>query len=168
MIFRFIIATYLLFYSCIALSQNCNYVVDTPDDRYKVYTDGTVLDKKTNLMWMRCSLGQTFNNGHCEGASTTYTWQFSLQTAVDYNYAAYDDWRMPNLKELSSLINYYCDAPSINSNVFSDTPSSAYWSSTPYAYSTDFDRAWTVKFERGYHSKANRNSSYYVRLVRNN
>lgn len=36
--------------------------------------DGTVTDTKTGLIWMRCSMGQTWNNATCREMTNIYTW----------------------------------------------------------------------------------------------
>ena len=73
-------------------------------DRYIVYDDGTALDTVTGLMWMRCSMGQTWTNGTCQGTENKYTWTEASQLA--YTYAGYKDWRAPTVQELTTLI--YC------------------------------------------------------------
>jgi hypothetical protein len=66
--------------------------------------NGTVVDKKTNLQWMRCSLGQAWSGGTCKGKATKYSWKKALDQAKMTHYAGYSDWRVPTLKELQSLV----------------------------------------------------------------
>ncbi len=48
-----------------------------PTDQQKHYKDlgdGTVLDTQTNLQWMRCALGQTWNGQTCVGEANEFNW----------------------------------------------------------------------------------------------
>ncbi len=56
--------------------------------------DGTITDNGTDLMWMQTDLGYTM------------TWEEALAAAESYEYAGYDDWRLPDIKELQTLANY--------------------------------------------------------------
>jgi hypothetical protein len=47
--------------------------------------DGTVTDAKTGLMWMQCSLGQTWTANGCSGSPMSYTWENALQAAALFN-----------------------------------------------------------------------------------
>ena len=139
---------------------------DWPDDRYQVHGDGTVTDTVTGLMWMQCSLGQIYANGTCSDAAdaTEHNWQAALEAAEDYTFATYSDWRLPNIKELSSLAARDRYNPAINSTVFPNTPSDWYWSASPDA---DFSNlAWRLYFYYGYDDYDGRNYDLHVRLVR--
>lgn len=56
--------------------------------------DGTITDRATGLMWMRADSGKAIN------------WQEALKYAEDLAYAGYDDWRLPNAKELQYIVDY--------------------------------------------------------------
>ena len=139
---------------------------DWPDDRYEVHGDGTVTDTVTGLMWMQCSLGQTYSDYDCsdETDATKYNWRVALEAAEDHKFATHTDWRLPNIKELDSLVAYNRHDPAINSTVFPNTPTSSYWSASPY---TSSSAAWTLSFNRGSNGRySERYGYYYVRLVR--
>ena len=63
-------------------------------------------------MWKVCTEGQTWNAGACGGNANEVSWQTALQTANDENFAGHSDWRLPNIKELQSLVAFNCTAPS--------------------------------------------------------
>jgi hypothetical protein len=94
--------------------------------------DGTVTDIVNGLMWQKCSLGQAVVNGECEQSPTSFnTWKDALQGSEDNkSFAGNDDYRLPNIKELASLVERACIDPAINLAVFPSTPSIIYWSNT--------------------------------------
>lgn len=63
--------------------------------------DGTITDAATGLMWMQLDSG-SFDNGE-DGAMT---WQEALEWAENLEYAGYDDWKLPDAKELQSIVDY--------------------------------------------------------------
>lgn len=129
---------------------------------------GTVLHKPSGLVWMRCALGQTWSGGTCGGSATAYTWQQALQAAKTLNdgagYAGKVDWRLPNIKELQSIVEEGCYSPSINSSIFPNTDASVFWSASASAY--DSGLAWYVIFSNGYAGSYYKNGYNQVRLVR--
>lgn len=56
--------------------------------------DGTITDKATGLMWQQDDSGESMD------------WESSLSYCEDLNLAGYDDWRLPNAKELQSIVDY--------------------------------------------------------------
>lgn len=56
--------------------------------------DGTISDQATGLMWQKADDG------------TGRDWQESLAFAEDLELATYSDWRLPNIKELQSIVDY--------------------------------------------------------------
>ena len=150
----------------IAMAQSCNenIISSTPDERFIDNGDGTVSDKYTGLVWMRCALGQTWDGTTCTGDAVEYTWQQGLLEAESYNFAASDAWRLPNVNQLKSIVEVACSTPAINQNFFPATPYGGFWTSSPYAHYND--NAWFVSFSSGYDASVNKGDGYYVRLVR--
>jgi hypothetical protein len=56
--------------------------------------DGTVTDQATGLMWMKNDSGKGMD------------WEHALAYAENLVYAGHSDWRLPNAKELQSLVDY--------------------------------------------------------------
>lgn len=104
---------------------------NTPTARFIISTDGTVTDTRTGLMWMRCSLGQVWNGTTCTGSAAQYVWADALAQADVSTYAGHGDWRLPNVKELVSIVERRCATPAINPEVFPATSSWKYWTSSP-------------------------------------
>lgn len=86
--------------------------------------DGTVTDHGTGLMWMSIDSGEGLD------------WEHALAYAEELEYAGYDDWRLPDVKELQSLVDYSGVYPAIDQTCFSITDEDAYfWSSTSAYFS---------------------------------
>ena len=142
---------------------NPNIKHDWEDSRYTVNGDGTITDKKTNLMWKRCAQG--LSGSDCmTGTATTHDWQAALDLADNSSLAGLS-WRVPNIKELRSIAAYDRYNPAINSAIFPNTPiDSWFWSSSPYAAISNY--ALRLRFGDGYDGGNGRYYGYYVRLVR--
>lgn len=134
-----------------------------PDARYNLVEGGDgseVLDLKTGLIWQRCSLGQTWNRTRCIGTAKEYTWGAALQSAKQLG----NDYRLPNVKELLTLIEPRCRNPAVNRMFFEETPNYIFWSSTP-SHTTGAS-AWIVDFRDGSSATSQKSSRFHIRLVR--
>ena len=142
---------------------NPNIKHDWEDSRYTVNANGTVLDKKTNLIWKKCSQG--LSGSTCAtGTATTHNWQQALDLSDTSTFASFSDWRLPNIKELRSVSAYDRYNPAINITIFPNTPTSYFLSSSPIA---NFSyESWVLNFYYGYDTNSYRSNNYYVRLVR--
>jgi hypothetical protein len=133
-----------------AQAQTCNPHIrrSAPDTRYIVnIAQGTVLDQQTGLTWKRCVEGQS--GVDCRiGSPTPLNWGAALSQAAASTFARYKDWRLPNSKELESLVEVACYGPALNATVFPNDPSTGVWASSPYAYCAC--GAWGVHFYSGY------------------
>ena len=149
------------------LAQTCRTETEvpstTPASRFQDNGDATVTDQSTGLMWARCPEGLS-GTGCATGAAAAFTWEGALLRARDSGLAGYTDWRLPDIKELSSLVEERCYAPAINLAVFPNTPSSYFWSASPGGSSSSY--AWYVAFSNGYANDYYRDYNYHVRLVR--
>ena len=109
--------------------------------RYTINSTGTVADSITGLTWDRCALGQT-GNTCAGGTASTLTWVDALATVTSLNAIAYkghNDWRLPNVKELASIVDLSLTPNSgifvgvfeaISTSIFSSSNLAALWSST--------------------------------------
>ncbi|MFM2328363.1 MAG: hypothetical protein RLZZ494_466, partial [Pseudomonadota bacterium] len=128
--------------------------------RYTVASSGTeVTDTKTGLTWQRCSAGQSWNGSTCTGSAATYTHEQALAYAKTQT-----GWRLPSVKELSSLADKGRSNPAIDTTAFPATASDWYWTSSPVVGSPV--SAWDVSFNYGGVNGASRDLTYHVRLVR--
>ena len=126
--------------------------------------DGTVTDLTTALVWMRCSVGQTWTGSDCSGSSSTYIWDDANLLTGTVTFAGNSDWRLPNMRELQTIVDRAKFGPATDSVAFPSTASSTYWSATAYlGVSTS---AWYVNFGGGDVHGADKSSALQVRLVR--
>jgi len=128
--------------------------------RYSYSSNGAeVTDSQTGLIWQRCSAGQSWSSNTCTGTATAYTHEAALVYAQTQT-----GWRLPNVKELSSIVDISRSNPAIDPVAFPATPSNGYWSASPYAGSAA--NAWVVNFGNGYVNHYGRDVNDLVRLVR--
>ncbi len=116
--------------------------------------DGTVTDKETNLTWMKQDDGKRRKweeaKKYCEGNQAKLPGE---------------GWRLPTVKELISIVDYDKYGPAIDP-IFTETQTSYYWSSTPYAGASGY--AWIVFFGDGDVYWVGMDGGYHVRPVRQN
>ena len=139
----------------------------TPDSQLQDNGDGTITDRKTGLMWKQCSEGQS--GADCaSGRAETFTWQQALQQAQAVNssggFAGFSDWRVPNIKELSSLVEHQCAEPAINLTRFPNTLRVGFWSASVVAGDSYYGSG--VHFNGGKTERNANYSGYKLRLVR--
>jgi hypothetical protein len=147
-----------------AVTCENNLPASNPDAVYTDNGDGTVTDTRTGLMWKQCVEGRSRAN--CDtGSSITYTWAEALVHAEAVTFAGYSDWRLPNIKELRSLVEECRTLPAINDTLFPNERNSFVWSGSPDAY--DSSGAWFVYFaDGGAYYGYSRIKRAVVRLVR--
>ncbi len=147
--------------------------VEWPNPRFTKNGDGTVTDNHTGLVWI----------GNANKIGDTMNWENALtycNSLADDGVNLTDgsvagDWRLPNIKELQSLIDYaYCN-PSLSNTAgtgqwsagdpFDDIVSGSYWSSTYSLYGSTYS-AWYVSMASGATRHNIMNSPYRVWPVR--
>lgn len=138
---------------------------ETKLQRYEILENGDeVLDTQTGLIWRRCVEGMRWNGKSCEGHVFGAMLVESLERAAMQAKLTGKNWRLPNIKELASLVDFSQKNLAIDTNIFPQTPNDQFWSSSPYAMDAFY--GWVTHFYYG--------SSYYtyledtgvVRLVR--
>lgn len=128
------------------------YVRNNPDYGINDFIDngdGTIIDKATGLTWMQTDSGSGM------------VWEDALNYCESLEYAGYNDWRLPNVKELQSIVDYSRSPDTTNSaaidpifNVYKITNEAGeadypfYWSSTTHANMMSGGSANYVSFGR--------------------
>ena len=73
-------------------------VAESADKRYAKFPNGTILDRKTNLIWME--------KDYCQMEAKWVNWYTAREYAQKMNhkrFGGYQDWRIPTAKEAESL-----------------------------------------------------------------
>lgn len=121
--------------------------------------DGTITDQATSLMWMEYDSGYLEAGEYGDG---TMNWEEALAWAAQMNeeaYLGYTDWRVPEAKELQSIVDYersptITDSPAIDPlfyctpivNLFGEDDYGFYWTSTTHAESGSASKAVYIVF----------------------
>jgi Protein of unknown function (DUF1566) len=159
---------FLLFFGILSLAQAFPALAQTA--RYTYSTEANtgvpqVLDNRTGLVWRRCAEGQTWNGKTCSGVALMLTLEGALSRAKTQVTTSKAAWRLPNVKELASLLLLSRSYPATNMTAFPGAPSELFWSSTP---NTDGGLAQVVYFTTGAVGSWPNTNTYAVRLVRDN
>lgn len=114
--------------------------------------NGTVTDHCTGLMWQQAT-ADINKDGQIVESDDRITWAEALRYCDALEFAGHDDWRLPNVRELQSLVDYGRSGPAIDP-VFS-VESEWYWSSTTVlvlisVFLPGIDDAWYVGFNLGH------------------
>lgn len=135
------------------------------ENRFIQHDDATVTDTCTGLMWQQ-DTADVNGNGVIEGESggaDLLEWCEALEYCERLTFANYDDWRLPSIRELESLVIYSRTSPAIEP-IFSAVPST-YWSSTTIAPSPE--GAWSIHFSEGGTGQQGKRLFGRIRAVRN-
>jgi hypothetical protein len=140
--------------------------------RYVDNGDGTVVDNCTGLMWHQDTAdisGDGAITGDPFPTGDRALWRDVLAYSEDLTFAGHEDWRLPNIRELQSIIDYGNHSPAIDTDFFVDTVQNKVWSSTLQAGPPGIDprRVWFVWSKEGGvgGNRAHRDIAY-VRPVR--
>ena len=150
--------------------------VSWPSPRFTDNSDGTVTDNLTGLIWLKnanCFGEKKWRDGATypalEAANTLNSGECGLSDG-----SIEGDWRLPNVRELQSLVHYGVDSPAVpntagtgkwtSGNPFTGVQSNYYWSGTTYAGTTVF--AWRVGLSFGGVDVVGKGNGYYVWPVR--
>ncbi len=143
--------------------------------------NGTITEKVTNRMWQK------------ELDFTRRKWEDSIQYCENLEIGGHDDWRLPDFKELKSIVNFNKVNPSIDEEFFPNTPMKyMFWTNTAYVGTenaqfrplparkkdqdpSEFDLrgkkggtfAWAVGFQLGAGYGLSRDIEFYTRCIRN-
>lgn len=110
-----------------------------PSPRFTDHDDGTVTDNLTGLMWTK--------NANLDGSKE---WADAIGYCNALDYGGYTDWRLPNVRELHSLIDYGRTGPAIQTGPpFTGVQLAHYWSSSTYMQGGHTSYAWSVSMNAG-------------------
>ena len=137
--------------------------VEWPSPRFTDNADGTVTDNLTGLIWLK--------DAGCFGLET---WQDALSACnglasgscglSDGSIAG--DWRLPNIKEIQSLVDFGSSPALPTSHLFINMVYAAHWSGTTYHNNTSL--AWYVDISNGNMRYLDKTTGLYVLAVKDN
>jgi hypothetical protein len=111
-------------------------------------TEPVVDDFQSGLMWQGCAAGRS--GADCStGSPLALDWTGALAHCEGLTWAGHDDWRLPQVKELVSILVLALDWPAVDPALFPRTPTNYAWSSTSKV-GTFEDWAWRVSMGDGY------------------
>jgi hypothetical protein len=150
---------------------------------YSENGDGTITDLNTGLMWEKKgdsgglhdkdNLYVWSGNGLEE---TIWDWLDDVNSEGGTGFAGHNDWRIPNVREFQSIVNYGAASPAVSpafntgctggcsNTTCSCTVSSGYWSGTTQRDNPN--AAWHPSFGFGSLGASGKGISFYVRAVR--
>jgi hypothetical protein len=114
-----------------------------------------IKDNITGLEWQ--------HDSNIKQSGPKRNWKSALAYCRDLSLGSKDDWRLPNINELSSISDYARIDPNVNP-IFNDTANSLYWSST--TLSGQINYAWHVDSTDGYVYVNPKGVQVHVRCVR--
>ena len=127
---------------------------------WEAKSDNGIHDKNLSYRWGGASSSEY-------GEIRTPDWNTLILDSNDQVLCGLSNWRIPTVKELESLVNFNINAesdqPNIDSNYFSSTIVSAYW--TTNASAAKPSDAWAIHFGNGAAQLLDRNNKAFVRLV---
>jgi hypothetical protein len=152
--------------ACAGTGQDGEYQLGaSASPRFTDNADGTVTDNLTGLIWLQ--------NANCIGRQT-WTDALTASNALASGACGLTDgsvvgtWRLPNVKELQSLLDFSQTNPALPplppGYPFSGVQSFLYWSSTTYASGPLY--AWVVYLDNGDVYSDDKRNDYFVWPVR--
>ncbi len=158
-----------------------------PVRSYTSLAGGMVQDNVTGLIWeMKEHMDGVADYSNFHDADNTYSWcdtdsntnggyegtcgtndtKDFLSALNRANFGGHNDWRLPTIKELATLVDLSQSSPAVDPVFAATIQSSHYWSSTTSA--NNFHYAWLVEFPCGAnnHLDGNKSSDHYVCAVR--
>ena len=154
--------------------QDGNYLINPPSYTKLDASGNDLPDTATSWAMVRDNVTKLIwevktEDGSIHDKDDVYIWQDAQDVFIEQvnveKFGGHSDWRLPNQRELGSIVDYTVLMPAINALYFPNTVSSHYWSATTYVSSTSY--AWGVSFYVGEkHSLINKSDGHYVRAVR--
>lgn len=96
-----------------------------------------VTDNVTGLVWQGCPAG--LSNSDCSiGSYIMQNWQGSLSYCESLNWGGHEDWYLPDIKELASIVDDHTADPCIDASAFLGTPSIFFWSASYLSISPSY------------------------------
>lgn len=150
-----------LFSIAVASHAECvdNVLGGNTNGHFELNASGQILDSRTGLVWQQCVAGQHWVDGRCswQEGEVKLTWREAIA-------AQPEGWRLPNKKELETLVVRNCYRPALDHQAFGEVEVGLLWTSTPTLNGAS--RAWAIDFNDGAHLSVSNSNRYAVRWVK--
>ena len=128
--------------------------------------DHLIIDLRSGVEWMRCSVGQQWNGTRCDGEIIRLNHDDVAKAIVIANEQLGGHWRLPSREELEGLVCAGCETIKIDSSIFPNTVPEPYWTGEVNGFATR--HFWSVNFMTGHtYGRFFPQQELAVRLVRN-
>ncbi len=116
--------------------------------------NGTVSDAETNLMWQQAEPG-------------VKKWDEAMKYCEDLSLAGHDDWRLPKIDELLTIVDNKLVQPAVDIKFFPDFPHTLlfFWTSSESDKHAKY-KAKMVIFNDGSTDEAAKRKKHYTKCVR--
>ena len=153
--------------------QDTHYQPQHPRSYTKLGVNGVELpDTATQPQWLMTRdnvTGLIWEIKTADNMGDSYTWAnatsvFLAGLNAAGGFGGFSDWRLPTVKELSSLVDSGFSNPAIDEAWFPQTLSSGFWTSSDFILIPT--RAWVVGFSNGFAAGAGKDGGWHARAVR--
>ncbi len=111
-----------------------------------------IFDTSTSLLWQDAQ----------DNKNLSITYKEAQEYCSNLVIAEYNDFRIPTLRELQTIIDYSNYKPAIL-NGFNYAPNETFWTSTPFA--NDKEYVWSINFKKGDRNTRAKHYDRYIRCV---
>ena len=124
-----------------------------------------IIDLRSGVEWMRCSVGLQWNGTRCDGKIIRLNHNDVAKAIVIANEQLGGNWRLPNREELEGLVCTACETIKIDRDSFPQTVPEPYWTGEVNGFAAR--HFWSVNFMTGYtYGRFFPQQELAVRLVR--
>ncbi len=139
-----------------------------PNEAYFIRSEDVsipvVWELDTGLMWQGCHSGLTGQDCEQADGESVRSWADALDYCAGLEWSGYDDWRLPSVGELRSIVDYGSTNGAFDSEALPETALDFYWSSSTNAGGAE--QAWALDFEHGSVFSSGKIEDHHVRCVR--
>jgi len=133
----------------LAIKSDASYLLDNAS-RVDTNTSDIIYYYNTGLFWQK------------DDDNTQKTHSDAKSYCENLNLGSRDNWKVPSMAELTSIVKFGTNNPAIN-DYYSSTKNSIYWSDDVYIENTN--KYWGINFQTGKNASENNTNLHYVRCV---
>ena len=115
--------------ACLNTNPDGTDAPSMPAHQFDVHDDGTITDAAAGLMWKRCLQGKS-GPDCATGDAAEFRWVDALNDARGESFSGYEDWRLPKVDELCSIVAADATNPAVDGSVFPGTDGAEAWTAS--------------------------------------